>query len=92
MMPLLSNTMPELTDTQILHRGIYTVEYYKADLQTVVASTMQSVDAYIDLNGLPNTGAHKAVIIESLGSKGIYSATNNRQIVVRIIAPWYRGD
>ena len=91
-MPLLSNTMPELTETQISYRGIYTVEYYKADLQTVIASNMQSVDAYIALNDLPDTGSYRADIAESLGSKGIYSTTNTRKIVVRIIAPWYRGQ
>ena len=90
-MMLLSNIMPELTETQLRHRGVYTVENYDNSLGVIVGSVYMSVDAYIELNGLPKTVEYRDTIFRNLGVNGVHSDLTNTGHYVRIIANWYKG-
>ena len=82
----LSNTMPELTETELRHKGNYTVEYFHDSLKMMVAAQYQSVDSFIENNGLPNTAEYRKTVFRNLGRYNYHSDHDTAGRYVRILA------
>lgn len=82
----LSNIMPELTETELRHKGMYTVEYFDNRLLTVVSASYQSVDSYIENNGLPKTEQYRKTVVSNIGRYGYHSDYGTHGHHVRIMS------
>lgn len=81
----LSNTMPELTETELRHKGPYTVEWYDERLSVTVAARYQSVAAFIERNGLPDTDEYRKTVFRNLGRHRFHSDHTKAGHYVRIL-------
>lgn len=72
-MALLSSVMPELTETELRHRGNYIVTHRHPTIG-LVASCGSSIDAFIERNDLLDTPGLRKRIHAALGVKGKFEA------------------
>lgn len=81
----LSNTMPELNETETRYKGLYIVEYRHPELNQTVAAHYMSVTAFIELNGLPETEDYRKAVFRGLGNNGYFSDYNENGDYVRVM-------
>lgn len=82
---MLSNTIPELTETELSHKGRYIVEYVHPELKQIVAAHYMSVTAFIELNGLPETEEYRKSVFRALGNNGYFSDYTSEGHYVRVM-------